>query len=291
VGESGSGKSTIGRCIVRLCDPTAGTVRFQDHDITQMSQRTLRPLRAGLQMVFQDPFDSMNPRMTIEQIIGEPLLLHGSASPAARAARVREVLALVMLEPEHLGRYPHELSGGQLQRAALARALVTSPEFVVLDEPTSSLDASLRAEIVELLLELQSRLGIACLFISHDLSTVRYLTRRVAIMYLGEIVELGPTTEVFTRPRHPYTRALLSAVLSLDPAAPRARYALRGEIPSPLRLPGGCFLADRCPEVQPECRTSRPALAVDAADPRRAVRCFLVNPSSREPAVADARSI
>lgn len=251
IGESGAGKSTIGRCIVRLTAPTSGTISFFDRDITTLRYRELRPLRARLQMVFQDALSAMNPRMTVLQIIEEPLILQKLLDTRTREERVVELLKLVMLDTMHLTRHPHELSGGQLQRVALARALVTKPDFVVFDEPTASLDASLRGEVVELLMDLQKQLGTSGLFISHDLHAIRRVTKRVAVMYLGEIVETGPTAEVFDAPRHPYTRALLSAVLPLDPSVKRNPYVLKGDIPSPIALPTGCFLCQRCLEFWP----------------------------------------
>lgn len=282
IGESGAGKSTVGRCIVRLDEPTAGAVNFRGQDITALSYRELRPLRAKLQMVFQDALSAMNPRMTVAQIIEEPLILQGHRDAELRKVRVVELLEMVLLDTALLARYPHELSGGQLQRVALARALVTKPDFIVFDEPTASLDASLRGEVVELLRALQKELGASGLFISHDLHAIRRVARRVAVMYLGEVVETGPTEQVFSEPRHPYTRALLSAVLPLDPSVKRSPYVLRGEIPSPIALPSGCFLCNRCPEAMPQCHQQHPALVEDTLA-RRSVRCFLANPDAAEP--------
>ena len=279
IGESGSGKSTVGRAIVRLVEPTAGSILFDGGDITRLKHRQMLPLRSRLQMVFQDPFTALNPRMSVSQLIGEPLLLQGETR-IVREERIVEMLEMVMLEPKYLTRYPHELSGGQLQRVALARALVTRPEFIVLDEPTASLDASLRYEVVELLLELQRQLGVASLFISHDLETVRHVASRVAVMYLGELVEIASSEEIFDAPRHPYTRALLSAALPLDPTAKRDPFTLQGEIPSPLRLPSGCFLCPRCPEAITTCRAEHPALLPDEAAVHR-VRCFVANGDAR----------
>jgi oligopeptide/dipeptide ABC transporter ATP-binding protein len=252
---------------------------FDNQDITKLPFQQLRPLRCQLQMVFQDPSSAMNPRMTVSQIIQEPLILQRQLDRQSQENRVFEMLNMVMLDKMYLARYPHELSGGQLQRVALARALVSKPKFVVFDEPTASLDASLRSEIVELIMELQRQLGIASLFISHDLNTVRHITKRVAVMYLGELVEVGSTEDVFAAPKHPYTRALLSAVLPLNPLIKRNPYLLKGEIPSPIKLPVGCFLRGRCPEALPKCDAAHPALAQDAEETRR-VRCFLVNPDA-----------
>jgi oligopeptide/dipeptide ABC transporter ATP-binding protein len=275
VGESGSGKSTIGRCIVRLTTPARGRIVFQGTDLAALNDRALLSYRARLQMVFQDPFDSMNPRMTVEETLRESLVLQG-APHDHQLRRVREVLDLVVLNEKHLPRYRHELSGGQLQRVALARALTTVPEFLVLDEPTSSLDASLRREILDLLIDLQRRLHVSCLFISHDLNTVRRVSQRTAVLYLGEIVEVGITEELFRSPKHPYTKALLSAVLPLLPSAKRGSYFLRGDIPSPLSLPSGCFLHPRCPEAIARCSNDHPALSNVVNSTGRKIRCLLV---------------
>jgi oligopeptide/dipeptide ABC transporter ATP-binding protein len=251
VGESGSGKSTVANCILRLTDPTAGTIRLQGTDITHLSRRALRPYRRQLHMVFQDPYSSLNPRLTTGQIVGEPLRLHGLARGAMLDRRVAELFDLCGLRPELRFRYPHELSGGQRQRVGLARALSVGPKVLVADEPVSALDVSVQASILNLLRDLQRDLGFSCLFITHDLSTVEFLCDRVAVMYLGRIVELAPCEELYARPRHPYTKALLSAAVVPDPELQRARrrIVLEGDIPSPLAPPSGCAFRTRCPLV------------------------------------------
>lgn len=225
VGESGSGKTTTGRCLLRLIEPTAGSVRFKGEDVLQCSPRRLRELRRDMQMVFQDPYSSLNPRMPARAIVEEPLVIHGIGSRAERRARVAELFALVGLEPGHLDRYPQEFSGGQRQRIGLARALALNPSFLVLDEPVSALDLSIQAQVVNLLADLRDRLGLTYLLIAHDLRLVEHICTRVAVMTAGRIVEVGPTAAVFTDPRHPYTRALLSAVPVTDPDQPRTRVA------------------------------------------------------------------
>lgn len=253
VGESGCGKSTVARCLLRLLEPTAGRILFEGRDMAPLGEEGLRLIRKDLQMIFQDPMASLNPRLSVRQTVEEPLRLHGTRSPGERRKRVREVLDQVGLDPELLARYPHELSGGQRQRVNIARAIATGPKFVVLDEPTSALDVSLRAKIVLLLEDLKRALSATFLFISHDLSTVKYLSDRVAVMYLGTIVELAQTPELFRHPLHPYTKALLSAVPIPDPNIRRERIILKGEIPSPTHIPEGCRLRGRCPMVQPHC--------------------------------------
>ena len=226
VGESGSGKSTTGRCILRLVEPTSGAVLFRGEDVLTFSRQRLRLARRAMQMVFQDPFSSLNPRMRVREIVEEPLTIHRIGTPADRHARAAELLRLVGLDPDHLRRYPHEFSGGQRQRIGLARALALSPSFIVADEPVSALDMSIQAQVVELLMDLQERLQLTYLFIAHDLRLVQNICTRVAVMYLGKIVETGETDSVFANPRHPYTRALISAVPKLDPDAPRQRITL-----------------------------------------------------------------
>jgi len=250
VGESGCGKSTTARCILRLEKPTSGHIVFNGTDLTTLSDRRLRQLRRHLQIVFQDPHESLNPRFTVQRTLHEPLALHGLFRDEAQ---LTEAVERVNLEAEHLRRYPHQLSGGQKQRVGIARAMMTHPQFVVLDEPTSSLDMSLRIHILSLLRGLQRQMNMAYLFISHDLSTVRHLCDRVLVMYLGCIVEMGPTEEVFARPRHVYTRALLSAIPIPDPTVKRERLLLQGETPSLRQLKPGCSLQDRCPFVADEC--------------------------------------
>jgi oligopeptide/dipeptide ABC transporter ATP-binding protein len=273
VGESGCGKSTVARCLLRLVEPTAGRVRFDGTDLTALAHEPLRRRRRDLQMVFQDPTASLNPRFTVRRTVEDPLALHTGADRAARRERVREVLARVHLGAELLDRYPHELSGGQRQRVNIARAIATEPRLVVLDEPTSALDVSLRARIILLLGELRARLGMSYLFISHDLATVKYLAHRVAVMYLGVVVEEAPTRELFARPQHPYTRALLSAIPVPDPDAGRERLVLAGEVPSPIAIPAGCRLRGRCPLAQPVCAEP---VALRAVAPGHRVACHLV---------------
>jgi ABC-type oligopeptide transport system ATPase subunit len=226
VGESGSGKSTTGRCILRLIEPTAGEVRFRGDNILRLSKREMRVARRHMQIVFQDPYSSLNPRMRVGNIVEEPLIIHGLGTKAERRRRVSELFALVGLEPDHLARYPHEFSGGQRQRVGIARALALNPALIVADEAVSALDVSIQAQVVTLLLDLQQRLNLTYLFIAHDLRLVEHICRRVAVMYLGKLVEIGDAASLFARPAHPYTRALLSAIPVLDPDAPRQRIAL-----------------------------------------------------------------
>jgi oligopeptide transport system ATP-binding protein len=249
VGESGSGKSTVANCVMRLVAPTAGTIRLNGTDITRLSRRALRPLRRDMHMVFQDPYSSLDPRMTCGQIVGEPLDVQGLARGRELDTRVAELFDRVGLRDELRFRYPHELSGGQRQRVGLARALAVSPALLVADEPVSALDVSVQASILNLLRDLQEDLGFSCLFITHDLATVEYLCDRVAVMYLGKIVELAPTRELFAAPQHPYTQSLLSAAVVPDPVEQRARsrVVLTGDLPSPLQPPTGCRFRTRCP--------------------------------------------
>jgi oligopeptide transport system ATP-binding protein len=261
VGESGCGKSTTARCIVRLEEVTQGRIYLQGQEITALSQRRFRPMRRSIQMVFQDPMLSLNPRLTVRQTLTEPLLVHHIGSGRRqREERVREVVDLVNLEQKFLDRTPRQLSGGQRQRVGIGRALITNPQVVVLDEPTSSLDMSVRIHIIELLRRLQEQMGITYLFISHDLSTVRYLCQRVLVMYLGRVVEMGPTAEIFDRPLHYYTQALLSAIPIPDPKTRRQRIVLTGEPPSLTRLPPGCGFSDRCPYGSPSCQDEEAVL-------------------------------
>lgn len=260
VGESGCGKSTLGRLIMRLIDPSSGTITLTGQDITDLSERMLKPLRRRVQLVFQDPFASLNPRMTVGQTIAEPLMLHDIVPAARRMDRVRELLEAVGLSAQHINRYPHEFSGGQRQRIVIARALAAEPELIVCDEPVSALDVSIRSQVLNLLADLQKRFGFSYLFISHDLSVVRHIADRVAVMYLGRIVEIGQTDDVFGNPRHPYTRALISAIPLPNPAGREAARPLEGDLPSPLDPPSGCHFHTRCPHVQQICTTDRPAL-------------------------------
>jgi len=253
VGESGCGKSTVARTLVRLVAPTSGSIRFDGAELTTLSDTGFNRVRPNLQMVFQDPTASLNPRLSVRRMVGEPLKLHTELSAAERRKRTDAVLEEVGLGADLADRYAHELSGGQRQRVNIARALVTNPRLLVLDEPTSALDVSLRARVILLLEELRQRHGLSYLFISHDLATVRYLASRVAVMYLGVIVEEAPAGELFDHPTHPYTRALLAAVPVPDPDAPRDPFVLSGEIPSPIDIPAGCRLRARCPMAQPVC--------------------------------------
>ncbi|MFJ2933042.1 ABC transporter ATP-binding protein [Streptomyces sp. NPDC087219] len=274
VGESGCGKSTTGRTIVRLLEPTGGSVSYEGRDISHLSQRALKPLRRDLQMVFQDPHSSLNPRQTVARIIADPLLVQGGTAADARKRAV-ELMELVGLIPEHIDRHPHEFSGGQAQRIGIARALATNPRLVVADEPVSALDVSVQAQIVNLMERLQRELGLAYLFIAHDLSVVKRVCDRVAVMYLGRIVEIGAKERVYAAPAHPYTRALLSAVPLPDPAAERSRerITLLGDPPSPAAPPPGCTFHPRCPRAREICRTEAPSLRTLVPGEAREVAC------------------
>ncbi|MEM7125309.1 MAG: oligopeptide/dipeptide ABC transporter ATP-binding protein [Chloroflexota bacterium] len=276
VGESGCGKSTLGRATLQLHRPTAGAVRFRGEDLCQMNDRELRQIRRDLQIIFQDPYASLDPRRSIGYTIGEPLLLSGMTNESERREQVANLLQLVGLDPSYENRYPHEFSGGQRQRVGIARALATDPVFVVADEPVSALDVSIQAQVINLLRDLQERLNLTYLFISHDLRVVRYISENVAVMYLGKIVEIAPTQELFDHPQHPYTQALLSAI-------PKARWdqdgiqpiQLDGEVPSPIHTPPGCYFASRCPHVMDHCREMSPELLPATGNHR--VACYLVN--------------
>jgi oligopeptide/dipeptide ABC transporter ATP-binding protein len=260
VGESGCGKTTTGRCVLRLIEPTAGEIRFDGADITRLPRRRLRPLRRQMQIVFQDPFSSLNPRLSVGSMLSEPLAIHGIARGARARERVAELLELVGLSPDHARRYPHEFSGGQRQRLGLARALAVEPRLIVADEPVSALDVSVRAQVLNLLLDLQRRLGLTYLFVAHDLAVVEHVSDRVAVMYLGRIVEVADAPALYAAPRHPYTVALLSAIPVADPDRPRGRVVLQGDVPSPVRPPAGCHFHPRCPMARERCRRDDPAL-------------------------------
>ncbi|MFI5029319.1 MAG: ABC transporter ATP-binding protein [Reyranellales bacterium] len=264
VGESGCGKSTVGRLVLRLIEPSAGKVRFEGDDLLALAPEQMRARRRRLQVIFQDPYASLNPRMTVGAMLGEPLFLHGLAKDqAARRKRVSELLELVGLRPEHARRYPHEFSGGQRQRIAYARALAVEPNLVICDEPVSALDVSIQAQVINLMKSLQQRFGLAYIFISHDLAVVKHIADRIAVMYLGKIVETATTDELFRNPRHPYTRALLSAVPLPDPTAVRERALLEGDIPSAIAPPPGCRFHTRCRFAKESCRRDIPALTDD----------------------------
>jgi oligopeptide transport system ATP-binding protein len=266
VGESGSGKTTVGRCVLRLVEPTAGNVRFDGADLLAADATSLRGLRRRMQIIFQDPFGSLDPRRRVLDLVAEGLDIHGLARGPARHAKVAELLALVGLDASHAGRLPHEFSGGQRQRIGIARALAVQPDFLVADEPVSALDVSVQAQIVALLADLRARLGLSMLFISHDLAVVRHLSDRVAVMYLGRIVEQAPTEALFNSPRHPYTRALLEAAPEPDPARRgRTRTRLAGDPPSPANPPSGCAFRTRCAHVLPRCAEAVPPLREIAA--------------------------
>lgn len=264
VGESGCGKSTAGRTILRLYEPTSGGVTFDGKDIYKLRGSELKALRRNMQMIFQDPYASLNPRMTVGDIIGEALDIHNLAgSKTERKRKVEGLLDLVNLNPDHATRYPHEFSGGQRQRIGIARALAVDPKFIIADEPISALDVSIQAQVVNLMQELQRKMGLTYLFIAHDLSMVKHISDRVAVMYLGKIVELAESSELYDNPRHPYTRALLSAIPIPDPQveAERERIVLKGDLPSPINPPSGCQFHTRCPIATEKCKTDAPKLA------------------------------
>ncbi len=273
VGESGCGKSTAGRAVLRLIEPTSGTIRMTGHDITRLSRKDLRPYRQQMQIVFQDPFSSLNPRMTAGEIVGEPLLVHGVGSRRERHERVAVLFERVGLRAAQMANYPHQFSGGQRQRIGIARALALGPKLIVGDEPVSALDVSIQAQVINLLQDLQRERRLSYLFISHNLAVVEHISHRIAVMYLGRIVEYADTRSIFTRPQHPYTEALMSAVPVPDPSVRRQKKVVQGDVPSPVNPPPGCHFHTRCPYAVARCRTEAPLLREIA--PGHHVSCHL----------------
>ncbi|MCK6450144.1 MAG: dipeptide ABC transporter ATP-binding protein [Alphaproteobacteria bacterium] len=274
VGESGCGKTTVGRMLLRLIEPTAGKVRFEGQDLLRLAPDAMRAKRRHLQIIFQDPYGALNPRMTVEDIIKEPIEIHGAMDGRQARARVMELLSRVGLAPEHARRYPHEFSGGQRQRIGIARALALNPRFIVCDEPVSALDVSIQAQIVNLLQDLQDEFGLAYLFIAHDLGVVKHISDRVAVMYLGKIVELADRGTLYRQPLHPYTQALIAAVPEAKPRQRRRKAAITGEIPSALNPPRGCRFHTRCPHVMPVCREAEPPVTSPASGHQVACHLF-----------------
>ena len=280
VGESGCGKSTVARTVLRLVEPSSGAIKLNGTDITGLSKTELRPHRRSMQIVFQDPFASLNPRMTAGDIVGEPLSVHGLASGREKEARVAELFAQVGLRPDQMRNYPHQFSGGQRQRICIARALSLGPSLIVCDEPVSALDVSIQAQVINLLIDLQHRHGFSYLFIAHDLAVVAHISHRVAVMYLGRIVEMADKTELFANPRHPYTQARLASVPVADPKVRRLAPIIDGDVPSPINPPAGCAFHTRCHYAMDRCKVERPALA--AIGGHHQVACFLNEGSGRE---------
>ncbi|MGC5346081.1 ABC transporter ATP-binding protein [Streptomyces sp. DT24] len=293
VGESGCGKSTTGRLVTRLLEPTGGRISYRGKDITHASRRELAPVRSEIQMIFQDPYASLNPRQTVGKIISSPMEVNDIRPTGGREARVRELLETVGLNPEHYNRFPHEFSGGQRQRIGVARALALEPKLIVADEPVSALDVSIQAQVVNLLQNLQRELGIAFLFIAHDLAVVRHFSQRVAVMYLGRIVEIADRADLYGNPRHPYTRALLSAVpeATADDAPARERIRLTGDVPSPIDPPSGCRFRTRCWKATEKCATDTPPLVVvEGSNAGHLTACHHPEPSTLGSAAAPART-
>jgi oligopeptide/dipeptide ABC transporter ATP-binding protein len=284
VGESGCGKSTTGRVILRLLEPTAGEVRFEGKDVFTLDKRELRTLRRDMQIIFQDPYGSLNPRMTVGDIVGEGLVIHKLASGAMKERRVKELLEVVGLQPHHMRRYPHEFSGGQRQRIGIARALAVDPKFIVCDEPVSALDVSIQAQVINLLEDLQREFGLTYLFIAHNLNVVEHVSDRVAVMYLGKIVEIADRASIYESPKHPYTQALLSAVPIPDPESKKERVILQGDVPSPIKPPSGCHFHPRCPYRMEVCDKEEPELT-DLGGGHMAA-CFLYEEVLRKKASA-----
>ena len=273
VGESGCGKSTTGRTILRLIEPTSGTVTFDGTDLCSLDKETMRRQRRDMQLVFQDPYSSLNPRMTVRKLLEEPLDTHFKLTPQEKEEQIRWIADAVGINPEHLERYPHQFSGGQRQRISIARALITKPRFVVADEPVSALDVSIQAQILNLLMQLQKDLKLSYLFISHDLNVVRHISNRVGVMYLGRIVEMGDTEDVYRNPKHPYTQALLSAIPRMDPLEQSHRIRLEGDVPSPANPPKGCAFHDRCAHCMEICKQTVPE--TKEISPGHCVACHL----------------
>jgi oligopeptide/dipeptide ABC transporter ATP-binding protein len=278
IGESGCGKSTLGRAILRLVEPDAGMVEFDGQDLAGLPGPAMARMRSRLQIIFQDPYASLNPRKSIREIVALPLKLHGDLPAGEVNARVEAILARVGFRPDQFDRYPHQFSGGQRQRIGIARALVSRPDLVVCDEPVSALDVSIKAQILQLLGELKAEFNLTYLFVSHDIAAVGHLADRIAVMYLGRIVETGPAAEIINFPRHPYTRALLSAVPRLAPGAARTRIVLRGDLPSPMAPPGGCPFHTRCPEADQRCAAEAPPFLPLAGSPGHGVSCWRSGP-------------
>ncbi|MDQ3688265.1 MAG: dipeptide ABC transporter ATP-binding protein [Acidobacteriota bacterium] len=272
VGESGCGKSTVGRCLLRLIEPTGGEIYFGDKEVRALSGGDLRRLRREMQIIFQDPYASLNPRLTVRDIVGEPLVVHGLGGKEERRARVADLLRKVGLDPDYMNRYPHEFSGGQRQRIGIARALALNPKLIVADEPVSALDVSVQAQVINLLEDLQKEFDLTYLFISHGLAVVEHISTRVAVMYLGRIVEVASAAELYANPLHPYTRALLSAIPVPDPTRKRDRIVLKGDVPTPINPPSGCRFHTRCPDAIPECSQIDPDLREIA--PGHTVACI-----------------